>query len=68
VLEKVKNAIPDTAVFANTGCKAETIERILKIADGAVVGTTFKTDGDFNMFVEKDRVARFMDIVRKARS
>lgn len=67
VLEKVKNAIPDTAVFANTGCKAETIEKILKTADGAVVGTTFKQDGDFNKFVDKDRVLRFMDNVHKVR-
>lgn len=67
VLEKVKNAIPATAVFANTGCKAETIEKILKIADGAVVGTTFKKDGDFNNYIEKDRVSRFMDIVNKVR-
>ncbi len=68
VLSKVKNTIPNTAVFANTGCKPETIERILSIADGAVVGTTFKTDGDFNKFVEVDRVKRFMDVVANVRA
>ena len=67
VLARVKNAIPNTAVFANTGCRANTIERILKIADGAVVGTTFKKDGKFENEVVEERVTEFMDIVKKAR-
>ncbi len=67
VLKKVKDAIPETAVFANTGCKAETIEDIFKIADGAVVGTTFKKDGKFDNHVELDRVRMFMDKVNSIR-
>lgn len=67
ILEKVKNAIPDTAVFANTGCKINTIESIFKIADGAVVGTTFKKDGKFENHVEKARVTAFMEKVRSIR-
>ena len=67
VLAKVKNVIPDTPVFANTGCTPDTIANILSIADGAVVGTTFKKDGKFANFVDKDRVKRFMDVVRSAR-
>ncbi|MDR1586029.1 MAG: BtpA/SgcQ family protein [Treponema sp.] len=67
LLRRVKEAIPHTAVFANTGCKVETIERILSIADGAVVGTTFKKDGLFDNHVDKDRVKRFMDKVRQVR-
>lgn len=68
VLARVKNAIPDTAVFANTGCRADTIGHILSIADGAVVGTTFKKDGKFENQVETDRVKEFMEIVYKARA
>ena len=67
VLERVKKAIPNTAVFANTGCKVNTIEGILKIADGAVVGTTFKKDGLFENSVDKARVVEFMDKVRSIR-
>jgi membrane complex biogenesis BtpA family protein len=67
VLDRVKNAIPETAVFANTGCRVDTIEDILKIADGAVVGTTFKKDGKFENRVDKARVAEFMDKVRSVR-
>ena len=67
ILGRVKNAIPDTAVFANTGCKVNTIEEIFKIADGAVVGTTFKKDGKFENHVERSRVSEFMDKVRSIR-
>ncbi len=67
VLARVKNAIPNTPVFANTGCKLGTIEEIFKIADGAVVGTTFKKDGKFDNSVDKDRVVAFMDKVRSIR-
>lgn len=67
LLARVKNAVPTTAVFANTGCKVNTIERILSIADGAVVGTTFKKDGLFDNHVELDRVKAFMDKVHSVR-
>lgn len=67
ILARVKNTIPDTAVFANTGCKVNTIEKILSIADGAVVGTTFKKDGLFDNHVELDRVKEFMDKVHSIR-
>jgi membrane complex biogenesis BtpA family protein len=67
ILGKVKGVIAHTPVFANTGCKLETIEEILKLADGAVVGTTFKKDGKFENNVDKDRVVEFMDKVRAIR-
>ena len=67
VLARVKEAIPGTAVFANTGCRAETIAGILSVADGAVVGTTFKKDGLFDNYVSLDRVRAFMDVARGAR-
>jgi membrane complex biogenesis BtpA family protein len=60
ILARVKNVVPNTAVFANTGCKVNTIEKILAIADGAVVGTTFKKDGLFDNHVVLDRVKEFM--------
>jgi membrane complex biogenesis BtpA family protein len=68
VLINVKNAIPNTAVFANTGCNLNTIERILSIADGAVVGTTFKKDGLFDNYVDFERVKTFMDKVKSIRT
>ena len=67
VIAKVKKALPETYVFCNTGCRVNTIEKQLSIADGAVVGTTFKKDGKFENFVEYDRVALFMDKVHSFR-
>jgi len=67
VLQKVKNAIPNTAVFANTGCNINSIEASLSIADGAVVGTTFKKDGKFENFVDIERVRAFMEKVKSIR-
>ena len=45
VLKRVKDAVPDTPVFANTGVNVENVDEQINIADGAVVGTTFKKDG-----------------------
>ncbi len=67
VLETVKSVVPNTPVFANTGCKPDTIEKILSIADGAVVGTTFKKDGKFENHVDITRVQTFMDVVNRTR-
>jgi predicted TIM-barrel enzyme len=66
-LQKVKDAIPKTAVFANTGCNIDSIENILSVADGAVVGTTFKYDGKFENHVDIRRVRAFMEKVRSVR-
>lgn len=67
ILKRVKEALPDAYVFCNTGCKLETVEMQLSVADGAIVGTYFKQDGNFSNFVDYDRVARFMDKVRSIR-
>ena len=66
-LAEVKKAVPNTVVFANTGCRKETIRDQLAIADGAVVATTFKYDGIFENMVDEKRVAEFMAVVRSAR-
>ena len=66
-LRRVKETIPDTPVFANTGVNLDTVADILSIADGAVVGTHFKRDGDTWNPVDGDRVARFMERVGKLR-
>lgn len=68
ILVQVKQAVPETAVFCNTGCRLENIGRQLAIADGAVVGTTFKIDGKFANLVDGERVKAFMDRVRQFRA
>lgn len=67
LLKEVKEEVKDTVVFANTGCRKETIEGLLGIADGAVVATTFKYDGKFENQVDQKRVKEFMDVVKSFR-
>ena len=66
-LAKVKEAVPGTVLFANTGVRPENVTEQLSIADGAVVGTTFKKDGLFDNLAEEDRVRTFMDKVKAFR-
>ena len=66
-LKSVKEAVPDTVVFANTGVRLENVEEQLSIADGAVVATTFKYDGIFQNNVDVKRVKAFMDKVKDFR-
>ena len=67
MLKRVKDTVPDTVVFANTGVRLENVEAQLAIADGAVIGTTFKKDGIFENHVDEARVAAFMAKVREIR-
>lgn len=64
----VKEALPDTAVFANTGVREANVEEQLSIADGAVVGTTFKVDNYIWNPVEEERVRTFMNKVKTFRA
>jgi membrane complex biogenesis BtpA family protein len=66
-LKRVKDAVPETVVFANTGVRVDNIEEQLAIADGAVVGTTFKKDGYIWNDVDVDRVRAFMDKAKAVR-
>jgi hypothetical protein len=68
VLRRVKDAVPDIPVFANTGVRLENLEGILAIADGAITGTTFKRDGYIWNEVDSRRVREFMTKVREIRS
>ncbi len=67
ILKKVKDAVQNTPVFVNTGMRLENVEDQLQIADGAVVGTTFKYDGIFENHVDEIRVASFMEKVNSLR-
>jgi membrane complex biogenesis BtpA family protein len=66
-LRIVKEAVPDTPVFANTGVNLSNLEKQLSVADGAVVGTAFKRDGYIWNAVDRSRVQVFMEKVRQIR-
>lgn len=67
-LARVKEAVPDTPVFANTGVNASNLEATLAIADGTVTGTAFKRDGQIWNEVDVERVREFMRIAKSVRA
>ena len=66
-LRTVKEAVPGTPVFANTGVRADTVAAQLEVADGAVVGTAFKRDGYIWNEVDERRVEELMTAARSFR-
>lgn len=68
LLADVRKSIDAVPVFCGTGCKAETVAQKLVVSDGAFVGTTFKTNGDFNNHIDLERVREFMEQVRLYRN
>lgn len=67
VLKNIKQVAQNTIVFVNTGVRLETVDQQLDIADGAIVGTTFKQGGVFENHVDEGRVKSFMDRVKQYR-
>jgi membrane complex biogenesis BtpA family protein len=66
-LEAVKRVLPSVPVLANTGVKHATVADVLRIADGCIVGSALKRDGDTWAAVDPDRAKDFMDRARAAR-
>lgn len=66
-LEAVKSALPDISVMANTGVKHETVADVLSVADGCIVGSSLKTDGNTWNAIDPGRAKDFMNRVRAVR-
>lgn len=66
-LEAVKKVLPDTPVLANTGVKHATVADVLRIADGCIVGSSLKVDGNTWNAVDPERAKEFMRLARAAR-
>jgi hypothetical protein len=69
VIAEAKEAVGDQVpVLMNTGGKAENIGRFLTVADGVIVGSGLKVDGQTWNPVDPARVTAFMEAVREARA
>jgi hypothetical protein len=51
----------DTPVLVGSGVRADTVGDVLTIADGAIVGTALKKDGETTGSVDADRVAALVE-------
>lgn len=63
-LQRVKEAVPDRPLLAGSGATPETIARILQVADGAIVGSCLKPDGNCNLPIDPALAQAF---VKKSR-
>ena len=66
-LKETKKKVKDVPVFANTGVNINNIDEIFKIADGCVIGSSLKYDGDTWNNIDQQRVKELMDKVNKIR-
>ena len=66
-LVRVKEAVGDVPVLVNTGVNQENVVEFLKVADGAIVGTSLKREGVTWNPVDVDRVRAFMERVETLR-
>lgn len=67
-VKRVKNVLPEFPVYIGSGVNADSVGELFKYADGAVVGTSLKYDGDSTKTVSEERVVNFMKIVQKIRN
>ncbi len=66
-LRALREASLGVPLFANTGVNIDNVQSVMEYADGVVIGTHFKVDGNTWKAVDGARVARFMDRVRSLR-
>lgn len=59
-VRRVRAALPDTPILVGSGVTAETVRDTFAIADGAIVGTSFKVGGKTTAPVDAERVRRFV--------
>lgn len=64
-LLKVREAVPDLPIFANTGVNMDNVQDILRIADACVVATCLKVDHQPHNRIDRANVEAF---VRKAKA
>lgn len=68
IVKSVKEAVGDVPVFSNTGIRLSNVQAHLSVADGAIIGTEFKRDGQVWNEVEEKRVRQLMERVKEVRA
>ncbi len=64
-LAAVKAAVPDAPVLVGSGLDEHNADAFLRLADGAIVGTSLKVDGRTRNPVDREKVER---LARKFRA
>jgi membrane complex biogenesis BtpA family protein len=61
---RVRKAVPDVPLLVGSGVTPETAAELLSMADGLIVGTTLKRNGDVTAPVDPERVRRLVAAVQ----
>jgi membrane complex biogenesis BtpA family protein len=67
-LREAREGAHGAPVIAGTGVTAENADRMLRLSDGVIMGTSIKIDGDTFKPVDAARAKRFMDRAREIRA
>lgn len=63
-LKRVRGAVPDVPILVGSGATPDTAAELLSIADGLIVGTALKRNGDVAGPVDPERVRRLVAAAR----
>ena len=66
-LQSVKEIVTSIPVIANTGVNIDNVEEIFKFADGVIIGSSLKVDGNTWNSVDEHRAIEFMKKVKNLR-
>ena len=67
-LAEARAAAPGAKLIANTGVNRDTVHELLSAADGVIVGTSLKVDGNTWNPVDPARAEEMVKLVRAAQS
>ena len=67
-LDEVKKLVISTPIFVNTGVREDNVAEYLSIADGVIIGTALKMQGQTFNPVDVGRACKFMAAVQKFRN
>jgi membrane complex biogenesis BtpA family protein len=65
-VQRVKKIAAQTPIYVGSGVDEQTLPALLPHADGFIIGTAFKIDGNPNNPVDKERVARLIKAIRRS--
>jgi membrane complex biogenesis BtpA family protein len=63
-VKRVRGAVPHLPVLVGSGATPDTVAELLSVADGVIVGTALKRNGDVTAPVDGDRVRRLVAAAR----
>jgi membrane complex biogenesis BtpA family protein len=63
-VKRVRSAVADVPLLVGSGVAAETVAELLSVADGVIVGTSVKRNGDVRLPVERARVEKLVAAAR----